>query len=95
MIRFRLYSFGQTYCRSDAVFLTCYIWRNILLICPVLKFFFFLNIYLLLRDRETQSVIRGGAEREGDAESEAVSRLRAGSTEPDAGLEPRNQEIMT
>ena len=30
---------------------------------------------------------RGGAEREADTESEASSRLRAVSTEPDAGLE--------
>ena len=37
----------------------------------------------------------GGAEREGDTESEAGSRLGAVSTEPDAGLEPRNREIMT
>ena len=37
----------------------------------------------------------GGAEREGDPESEAGSRLRAVSTEPDAGLEPTNREIMT
>ena len=34
-------------------------------------------------------------EREGDTESIAVSRLRAASTEPDAGLEPTNREIMT
>ena len=33
---------------------------------------------------------RGGAEREGDTESEAGSRLRAVSTEPDAGLKPTN-----
>ena len=38
---------------------------------------------------------RGGAEREGDTESEAGSRLRAISTEPDAGLELMNGEIMT
>ena len=38
---------------------------------------------------------RGGTERGGDAESEAGSRLRAVSTEPDAGLELRNREIMT
>ena len=38
---------------------------------------------------------RGGAEREGDAESEAGSRLRAFSTEPDAGLEPADHKIMT
>ena len=37
----------------------------------------------------------GGSEREGDTESEAGSGLQAGSTEPDAGLEPMNLEIMT
>ena len=37
----------------------------------------------------------GGAEREGDTESEAGSRLKAISTEPDAGLEPKNREITT
>ena len=36
-----------------------------------------------------------GREREGDTESEAGSRLRAVSTEPDARLEPTNREIMT
>ena len=50
----------------------------------------FLNIYFL-RD----SMSRGGAEREGDTESEAGSRLRAVSTEPDAGLELTDREIMT
>ena len=38
---------------------------------------------------------RGGAEREGDADSEVGSRLGAVSTEPDAGLELRNCEILT
>ena len=38
---------------------------------------------------------RGGAEREGDTESKAVSRLQAVSTEPDAGLELTNCEITT
>ena len=38
---------------------------------------------------------RGGAEREGDTESEAGSRLRAVSTEPDAGLELMDREIVT
>ena len=40
---------------------------------------------------------KGGAERDGDteSESEAGSRLRAVSTEPDVGLEPTNHEIMT
>ena len=37
----------------------------------------------------------GGAERGGDTESEAGSRLRAVSTEPDAGLKFTNREIMT
>ena len=37
----------------------------------------------------------GGAEREGDTESEVGSRLRAVSTEPDVGLELVNREIMT
>ena len=46
-----------------------------------------------MRDRESMSM--GGAERGGDTESEAGSRLQAVSTEPDAGLEPRDREIMT
>ena len=37
----------------------------------------------------------GGAEREGDTESETGSRLRAISTEPNAGLELTDREIMT
>ena len=37
----------------------------------------------------------GRAERQGDTESEAGSRLWAVSTEPDAGLELMNCEIMT
>ena len=38
---------------------------------------------------------REGAEREGDIESEAGSRLHTDSTEPDAGLELTNREIVT
>ena len=37
----------------------------------------------------------GGSEREGDTESETGSRLRAVSTELDAGLELTDGEIMT
>ena len=37
----------------------------------------------------------GGVEREGDTESEADSRLRAVSTEPDMGCELTDHEIMT
>ena len=38
---------------------------------------------------------RGGAEREGDTESEAGSRLHAVSTEPYVGLKPTSREIIT
>ena len=51
------------------------------------------NVYLFLRKR--QSTSRGRAEREGDTESEAGSRLLAVSTESDAGLEPTDCKIMT
>ena len=44
---------------------------------------------------ERDRVSWGGAEREGDTDSEAGSRPRAVSTEPDAGLELTNHEIMT
>ena len=62
-----------------------------------LYYYYFFNLHLFLREREREreSENRGGTEREGDAESEAGSRLRAVSTEPDAGLEPTNREIMT
>ena len=57
-------------------------------------FLIFFNVYSFLKDRERQSTSRGGAEREGDTESEAGSRLRAVSTERDAGLELTNREII-
>ena len=57
--------------------------------------FIFFNIYIFLRDRETEHKRRRGRGREGDTESEAGSRLRAISTEPDAGLRPTSREIMT
>ena len=47
-----------------------------------------------MKERE-RSMSGGGAEREGDTESEAGSRLRAVSTEPDVGLELTNREIVT
>ena len=37
---------------------------------------------------------RGGTDREGDTESEAESRLYTVSTEPNAGLETMNHEIV-
>ena len=69
------------------------LWRNIIQCVSHLLLCF--NVYLLLRDRERQSMSRGGAERGGDTESEAGSRLRAVSTEPDAGLELTDRQIVT
>ena len=48
-----------------------------------------------MSDRERQNMSRGGAERGGDTESEAGSRLWAVSTEPNVELELTNCEIMT
>ena len=56
-----------------------------------IKKFFLMFIF----EAERQSVNGGGAEREGDTESEAGSRLWAVGTEPDVGLELTNREIMT
>ena len=50
---------------------------------------------MFIFETERQSISMEGAEREGDTESEAGSRLRAVSTEPDTRLEPTNREIMT
>ena len=50
---------------------------------------------MFIFERQRQSTSRGGIEREGNIESEAGSRLRAVSTEPDVGLELTNREIMT
>ena len=60
----------------------------------VLKFFFSTFI-IYFWDRERQSMNGGGAEREGNTESETGSRLRAISPEPDAGLELTDREIVT
>ena len=50
---------------------------------------------MFIFERQRKSASRGAAEREGDTESEAGSRLSAVSTEPDTGLKPTNREIMT
>ena len=55
----------------------------------------FFNVFIYFWDRERQSMKGGGSEREGDTESEAGSRLRAVSPEPDSGLELTDREIMT
>ena len=52
-------------------------------------------IYFWQRERERQGMSGGGAEREGDTESETGSRLWAVSTEPDTGLELTDREIVT
>ena len=52
-------------------------------------------MFIYFWDRERQSMSGGGAEREGDTESEAGSRLWAISPEPDAGLELTDREIVT
>ena len=59
--------------------------------------YFLMFIYFSQRERETerQSASGRGAEREGDTESEAGFSLWAVSTEPKAGPELMNCEIMT
>ena len=53
-------------------------------------------IYFWERETETDTEHEWErAEGEEDTESKAGSRLRAVSTEPDAGLEPMNRKIMT
>ena len=46
------------------------------------------------RERQRQSM-SGEGQRKRETESDAGSRLQGVSTEPDAGLEPTNREIMT
>ena len=57
------------------------------------SFYYFFNVYLFLRERKRQCL--WGRGREGDTESEAGSRFRALSTEPNVGLELTNHEIVT
>ena len=65
-------------------------------LCSSVVFFFdfFLHLFVFDRQKETEHKW-GGAEREGDTESEAGSRLRAVSTEPYTGLELEECETMT
>ena len=64
------------------------------LVAFIYFFLIFFNVYLFLRQRETEQN-GAGSEREGDTESETGYRLRALSTEPHAGLELTDHEIMT
>ena len=66
-------------------------WLNWWILLHVFFCFFFLNVILLLRERQRVSR-RGG---KGDIESEAGSRLWAVSTEPNMGLKLINHRIMT
>ena len=50
---------------------------------------------MFIFERERDSMNGGGEDRERDTESEAGSRLWAVSTEPNAGLELMNCDIMT
>ena len=52
-------------------------------------------MFIYFWDRERHSMNGGGSEREEGTESEAGSRLWAVNTEPDAGLELTDCEIMT
>ena len=52
-------------------------------------------IHFWERQTERDSMIGGGAEREGDTESNAGSKLHADSTQPNTGLKLTNLEIMT
>ena len=56
---------------------------------------FVLCVLIFERERLRQNMSGVEVEREGDPESEAGSRLRAISTEPDGRLEPRRREIMS
>ena len=50
---------------------------------------------MFIFERERAHASRGGAERGGDTESKAGSRVPAVSTQPDVGLELMNREIVT
>ena len=67
----------------------------IYIINVVFIFFLIFLMFIYFWDRERQSMNGGRAEREGDTESEAGSRLWAISPEPDAGLELMDCEIVT
>ena len=62
------------------------------MVISVVYSFFFLSLFLLFL-RETDIVSGGGAEIEGDRESQAGSALPAQS--PLQGLNPQNRKIMT
>ena len=68
---------------------------NTFLYETVIQFIFFFNFLMFISETETEHEWGWGREREGDTESEAGSSLWAVSTEPDAGLELTDREIVT
>ena len=63
--------------------------------CFVFFFLIFFLTFLFIFETERDRAWTGEGQREGDTESEAGSRLRAVSTEPEAGLDLTDREIMT
>ena len=63
--------------------------------CERFTLFFYKIFKIFIYFWERKNTSGGVAEREGDTESKADSKLRAVSTEPDAGLKLTNHEIMT
>ena len=76
-------------------YIKSYCWSRIFFLTFFKILFNFKKFFKFTFERERESVSGGGAEREGDTESEADSRLPAVSTEPNEGLKPMNHEIMT
>ena len=65
---------------------------------PLPFYFYFKSfqcLFLREREREREGETEGEGQREREIKSEAGSRLRAVGTEPHAGLERTNDEIMT
>ena len=60
---------------------------------PHLTVTFFLNFLMFIFEREREHERGRGRERESDTESEAVSRLWAVSTEPEAWHEPQDHDL--
>ena len=68
---------------------------HILVIFKNIYLFIFLNVLFIFERERDRMASGGGAEREGDTQSKAGSRLWAVSTEPNVGLKLMNREIMT
>ena len=60
-----------------------------------MKYFYFFKFIYFEKETERDRAWTGEGQREADTESETGSRLWAVNTEPDAGLELTDREIMT